>query len=62
MAALLSLGWLTPLLFGMPVLTCVLGNAGKVGIFNISCCCVQLYCSHKTEVTGILTVLQLQEP
>lgn len=37
-------------------LTCVLGNTDKVDIFNLSC-----FCSHRTEVSGFLSDLQLQE-
>lgn len=40
----------------MNELTCVLGNAEKVGIFNLSC-----FCSHRTEASGFLSELQLQE-
>lgn len=54
--------WLSePLYFSTRMLTCVLGNAAKVGGFKTSCFCAQLYCSHRPEVTGLLSVLQLQE-
>ena len=54
--------WLSePLDFSMCMLTRVLGNAAKVGVFHVSCFCAQLYCSHRPEVTGFLSVLQLQE-
>lgn len=57
-AQLLSLPCLNPQTLA---LICVLGNTAKVGFFNINCFCAQLYCSHPTDITGFLSVLQQQE-